>query len=163
MYITFGVSLSGPTTRLANLWSRPFPPHYLLPLLVSHLSLGRHLRFEIGEEGFWAISLFSAAAMQWTRHMLASYSFGSNSLHNLPLHNCLCGVGVQGHLTFINSKVTKPKLFEMKKNHKKNFISRLASPFVNKILVQWPELAEAHPNTTYMGRFLWTFCQSVIP
>ena len=55
MYITFGVSLSGPTTRLANLWSRPFPPHYLLPLLVSHLSLGRHLRFEIGKEAFWAI------------------------------------------------------------------------------------------------------------
>ena len=51
--------------------------------------------------------------------MLASYSFGSNSLHNLPLHNCLCGVGVQGHLTFINSKVTKPNLFEKKKNHKK--------------------------------------------
>jgi len=32
--------------------------------------------------------------------------------------------------------------------------ARLASPFVNKILVQWPELAEAYSNTTYIGRFL---------
>ena len=84
--------------------------------------------------------------------MLASYSFGSNSLHNLPLHNCICGVGVQGHLTFINSKVSKSK-FEKKKSLK-DFISRLAAPFVNKILVQWPELAETYPNTTYIGRFL---------
>ena len=53
-------------------------------------------------------------------------------------------------------KLSKEKLQE-------SFISRLASPFVNKILVQWPELAEAYPNTTYIGRFLWTFCRSVIP
>jgi len=32
--------------------------------------------------------------------------------------------------------------------------ARLASPLVDKILVQWPELAQSYPNTTYIGRFL---------
>ena len=27
---------------------------------------------------------------------------------------------------------------------------------MDKILVQWPGLAQSYPNTTYVGRFLWT-------
>ena len=88
---------------------------------------------------------FSAAAVQWTRHMLASYSFGSNSLHNLPLHNCLCGVNMQGHLIIIDCQVTRNYL---KKNCKK-----VLSPDSRRLLstrswcngLNWPKLIRTPP------------------